>query len=36
VRYILDPFATTELGGLEATGLRVDWGKTWAKGTAPQ
>jgi superfamily II DNA or RNA helicase len=36
VRYLLDPFAATDLGGLEATGLRVDWNKTWAKGTAPQ
>jgi hypothetical protein len=36
VRYVLDPFASTDLGGLEATGLRVDWNKTWAKGAAPQ
>jgi superfamily II DNA or RNA helicase len=36
IRYILDPFSTTELGGLEATGLRIDWKKTWAKGAGPQ
>jgi superfamily II DNA or RNA helicase len=36
VRYILDPFSTTELGGLEATGLRIDWNRTWAKGLAPK
>jgi hypothetical protein len=35
VRYLDDPFATTELGGFDATGIRGDWGKAWAKGTAP-
>ncbi len=30
-----DPFATTDLGDFEATGVRGDWAKTWAKGTAP-
>jgi hypothetical protein len=36
LRYVLDPFVTTDLGGLDATGVRIDWHKTWAKGTAPQ
>ena len=36
VRYLSDPFASTELGGLEATGLRIDWEKTWSKGSEPQ
>ena len=35
VRYLDDPFATTELGDFEATGIRGDWSKTWAKGGAP-
>jgi superfamily II DNA or RNA helicase len=35
VRYLDDPFATTDLGNFEATGIRGDWAKTWAKGTAP-
>lgn len=35
LRYVLDPFATTDLGGLEATGLRIDWQKTWSKGIRP-
>jgi superfamily II DNA or RNA helicase len=35
VRYLSDPFATTELGDFEATGIRGDWAKTWAKGTVP-
>jgi len=33
--YVLDPFASTDLGGLDATGIRIDWEKTWAKGVAP-
>jgi len=32
VRYLDDPFATTELGDFEATGIRGDWTKTWLKG----
>jgi superfamily II DNA or RNA helicase len=36
IRYVLDPFATVDLGGLEATGLRIDWNKTWAKGLPPR
>jgi superfamily II DNA or RNA helicase len=35
VRYLDDPFATTDLGNFEATGIRGDWAKTWAKGAAP-
>lgn len=35
VRYLADPFATTELGGFDATGVRGDWGKSWAKGCEP-
>jgi hypothetical protein len=35
VRYLDDPFATTELGDFEATGIRGDWAKMWVKGTVP-
>jgi superfamily II DNA or RNA helicase len=35
VRYLDNPFATTELGDFEATGIRGDWSKMWAKGTEP-
>jgi hypothetical protein len=35
VRYLDDPFASTELGDFEATGIRGDWNKTWAKGLDP-
>ncbi len=35
VRYLEDPFATTELGGFDATGVRGDWEKSWAKGREP-
>ncbi|WP_020385144.1 helicase-related protein [Kribbella catacumbae] len=35
VRYLDDPFATTDLGDFEATGIRGDWAKTWAKGRSP-
>lgn len=35
VRYLDNPFATTDLGNFEATGIRGDWAKMWAKGTAP-
>lgn len=35
VRYLDDPFATTELGDFEATGIRGDWVKQWAKGKHP-
>ena len=32
VRYLDDPFATTDLGDFDATGIRGDWAKQWAKG----
>lgn len=35
VRYLDDPFATTDLGDFEATGIRGDWAKMWSKGTGP-
>ncbi|OCB34495.1 hypothetical protein A9X02_22595 [Mycobacterium malmoense] len=35
VRYLDHPFATTELGDFEATGIRGDWRKMWAKGSDP-
>lgn len=35
VRYLDNPFAATDLGGFEATGIRGDWDKMWRKGTAP-
>lgn len=35
VRYLHDPFATTDLGDFEATGIRGDWPKQWAKARAP-
>jgi SNF2 family DNA or RNA helicase len=35
VRYLDDPFATTDLGDFDATGIRGDWGKIWTKGREP-
>jgi superfamily II DNA or RNA helicase len=35
VRYLDNPFATTDLGDFDATGVRGDWAKTWAKGKGP-
>ena len=35
VRYLDDPFATTTFGDFDATGLRGDWAKMWARGTEP-
>ena len=35
VRYLADPFATTDLGGFDATGVRGDWQKSWVKGREP-
>ncbi|WP_047869760.1 helicase-related protein [Nocardiopsis sp. RV163] len=35
VRYLADPFATTDLGGFEATGVLGDWGGAWAKARKP-
>jgi hypothetical protein len=34
-RYLDDPFSATDLGDFDATGIRGDWAKMWAKGTAP-
>ncbi|OHV00231.1 helicase-related protein [Mycobacterium talmoniae] len=35
VRYLDDPFATTNLGDFAATGIRGDWNKMWDKGKQP-
>lgn len=35
VRYIENPFATTDLGDFEATGIRCDWARSWTKGKTP-
>jgi superfamily II DNA or RNA helicase len=35
VRYLADPFASTDLGDFEATGVRGDWNKMWNKGIEP-
>ena len=35
VRYVADPFAGVDFGDLAATGIRANWSKTWAAGTAP-
>jgi len=35
VRYLGDPFSSTDLGDFEATGVRGDWNKMWNKGTEP-
>ena len=35
LRYLADPFATTDLGDFDATGVRGDWAKTWARGVPP-
>ncbi|MGG7100880.1 helicase-related protein [Rhodococcus sp. 24CO] len=35
VRYLDDPFASTDLGDFDATGIRGSWDKMWAKGKAP-
>lgn len=35
VRYLDDPFGTTDLGDFDATGIRGDWAKQWAKGRRP-
>jgi SNF2 family DNA or RNA helicase len=35
VRYLDNPFATTELGDFDSTGIRGDWAKMWAKGVNP-
>ncbi len=35
VRYLENPFDDYELGGFDATGVRGDWEKMWAKGREP-
>ncbi|WP_208722095.1 helicase-related protein [Rhodococcus qingshengii] len=35
VRYLDDPFASTDLGDFDATGIRGSWDKMWAKGRGP-
>jgi superfamily II DNA or RNA helicase len=35
VRYLEEPFAGYASGGFEATGIRGDWEKMWAKGRKP-
>lgn len=35
VRYLDDPFATTDLGDFDATGIRGNWEKMWNKGKEP-
>jgi superfamily II DNA or RNA helicase len=35
VRYLENPFTGYELGGFDATGVRGDWEKMWAKGREP-
>ncbi|WP_396910169.1 helicase-related protein [Mycolicibacterium sp.] len=35
VRYLDNPFATTDLGDFDSTGIRGDWNKMWAKGAQP-
>ncbi|ORW93959.1 helicase [Mycobacterium sp. IEC1808] len=35
VRYLDNPFSTTDLGDFDSTGIRGDWTKMWAKGVSP-
>jgi hypothetical protein len=35
VRYLDNPFASTDLGDFDATGVRGDWNAMWNKGTEP-
>jgi superfamily II DNA or RNA helicase len=35
VRYLDNPFASTDLGDFHSTGIRGDWAKMWAKGAQP-
>ncbi|GIG68295.1 helicase-related protein [Phytomonospora endophytica] len=35
VRYLDDPFISTNLGGIEVTGIRFDWINMWLKGAGP-
>ncbi|WP_327026176.1 hypothetical protein [Micromonospora sp. NBC_01739] len=34
-RYVANPFAGIDLGDLAATGIRINWPKTWAGGSPP-
>ncbi len=35
LRYVHEPFRRIDMGDLAATEVRLDWAKTWAKGTSP-
>ncbi|MGN7779303.1 helicase-related protein [Mycolicibacterium sp. 22603] len=35
VRYLDNPFAATDLGDFDSTGIRGDWAKMWARGSEP-
>ena len=35
VRYLSDPFASTDLGDIDASGIRGDWTRLWARGAEP-
>lgn len=35
VRYLDNPFATTDLGDFDSTGIRGNWHKSWEKGKHP-
>ena len=35
VRYLSDPFTGTDLGDIQASGLRGDWTRLWARGAEP-
>lgn len=35
VRYLDDPFASIDMGGFDAMGVRADWTKSWNKGKEP-
>jgi hypothetical protein len=35
VRYLDDPFAVTDLGDFETTGIPGDWGRMWGRGVRP-
>jgi len=35
VCYLADPFARTELGDFDATGVVGSWPKEWARGVPP-
>ena len=35
VRYLDNPFSSTDLGDFHSTGIRGDWARMWAKGSQP-